>query len=73
MSAAFKTISEQRLEWLESLERPLSDAESDELRRAMHAVYEHNRRANALKIHDDEEKALLRRLEREAEMPSDLS
>lgn len=39
-----KTRSEQRLEWLESLRRPLSDQESEELQRCLHAVYERNRR-----------------------------
>lgn len=39
-----KTASEQRLEYLESLRRPLTDQESDELRRALHAVYMANRR-----------------------------
>lgn len=41
---AIKTPSQQRLEWLESLKRPLTSEESDELRRAMHAVYCHQRR-----------------------------
>jgi hypothetical protein len=40
----FKTKAEQHLEYLESLNRPLSDQESDELRRTLHAVYERNRR-----------------------------
>lgn len=35
----FKEKSEQRLDWLRSLRRPLTDEESDELRRASHAVY----------------------------------
>jgi hypothetical protein len=39
-----KTAAEQRLEYLENLRRPLTDSESDELRRAMHAVYCHNRK-----------------------------
>lgn len=34
-----KTPSEQKLEWLESLKRPLSDEESAELQRCLHAVY----------------------------------
>lgn len=73
MSAAFKTKAEQRLDWLESLDRPLTDEESDMLRRSMHATYEHKRRANHLGQHEAEERKLLARLEREARMPSDLS
>jgi len=40
----FKTLAEQRLEYLENLRRPLSEAESEELRRSLHAVYVRNRR-----------------------------
>lgn len=40
----FKTLAEQRLEHLESLNRPLTDEESDELRRSLHAVYCHKLR-----------------------------
>jgi hypothetical protein len=36
---AFKTIAEQRLEYLEGLRRPLTDQESEDLRKALHAVY----------------------------------
>jgi hypothetical protein len=39
-----KTPAEQKLEWLENLNRPLEPHESEELRRAMHAVYARNRR-----------------------------
>lgn len=39
-----KTRAQQRLEWLEGLKRPLTHQESDELRRALHAVYVHQRR-----------------------------
>lgn len=39
-----QTRAEQRLAWLESLERPLTDYESDMLRRSLHAVYWHNRK-----------------------------
>ena len=35
----FKTYSEQRLEWLKTRNRPLTDEESDELYRALHAIY----------------------------------
>ena len=38
-----KTRSEQRLEWLESLRRPLTDEESAELQRCLHAIYVRNR------------------------------
>jgi hypothetical protein len=68
-----KTRSEQKVEYFSTLRRPLTDAESDELRRAMHAAYEHRRRCNALEMHRIEEEKLLKRLEREARMPSDLS
>ncbi len=33
-----KTRAQQRLEWLESLDRPLTEDESDMLRRSLHAV-----------------------------------
>lgn len=39
-----KTRAQQRLAWLESLDRPLTDDESDMLRRSLHAVYWHNRK-----------------------------
>lgn len=42
-----KTPSEQRLEWLEGLKRPLTDDESRELQRALHAVYCRNRKLAA--------------------------
>ncbi len=65
-----KTIAEQRLEHLEGLKRPLTDEESEQLRRSLHAVYCHNRtlaaRANALKMHEREERELLAKLEAEA-------
>ena len=70
---AFKTRSEQKLEWLESLDRPLTDEESDELRRSLHAVYCMNRRARALSLHRSEELALLGEVEREARMRSELA
>ena len=41
---ALKTKSEQKLEMLQSIRRPLTDEESDELRRALHAVYVQQRR-----------------------------
>lgn len=63
---AYKTISEQKLEHLQSLKRPLSDDESDDLRRAMHAVYCHERKAQRLGQHRNEELKLLRKLQREA-------
>ena len=40
----FKTRAEQRLEWLEGLKRPLTQDESEELQRALHAVYVRERR-----------------------------
>ena len=75
---AIKTPAEQKLAWLEGLHRPLTDAEGDELRRALHAVYcyprTHAARAaraereavgNALAEHDRDNAALLAKLERE--------
>jgi hypothetical protein len=41
---AYKTRSEQRLEWLKTRERPLTDEEGDELYRCLHAIYERDRR-----------------------------
>lgn len=66
-----KSLAEQRVEWLEGLRRPLTDAESDDLRRALHAVYCRNRRQRALAGHRKEELKLLRRMEREALLPSE--
>jgi hypothetical protein len=69
LSAALKTKSEQKLEWFDSLRRPLTDQESDELRRAMHAVYCRKRRSNALAAHEREERELLAKIEAEAREP----
>lgn len=44
MSFLFKTRAQQRLEYLEGLKRPLSDNESEELRRCLHAVYCYERK-----------------------------
>lgn len=63
---AFKTRSEQKLEWLENLGRPLTDLESDELRRSLHAVYCHERKTAMLAVHRADELALLAKLETEA-------
>lgn len=65
----FKTRAQQKLEWLENLQRPLTDQESDELRRSMHAVYCHNRKARMLAKHREEELTLLKRVEAEARRP----
>ncbi len=65
MSAlVIKTPAEQKLEWLESLRRPLTDAESDELRRSLHATYCYRRRIIA--AHERENAELLAKVEREA-------
>jgi hypothetical protein len=40
----YKTRSEQRLEWLKTRNRPLTDEESDELYRVLHAIYVRDRR-----------------------------
>lgn len=41
---AFKTRSQQRLEYLDGLKRPLTDEESADLQRCLHAIYERERR-----------------------------
>jgi hypothetical protein len=69
----FKTMAEQKLEWLESLDRPLTDEESEELRRSLHAVYCRNRRYGVLAQHRNEELELLGKLRAEAQMKSPLS
>lgn len=66
---AIKSPSEQKLEWLESLRRPLTEAESDDLRRALHAVYCRNRRHRLIAQHENEERALLAKVEAEARQP----
>ena len=73
MSFVCKTASEQRLDWLQGLKRPLTDAESDQLRKSLHAVYEQQRRARLLAMHEEEEARLIKSLERESRMRSDLS
>lgn len=64
------TRSEQRLEQIKAINRPLTDEESDELRRSMHAVYMHERRHRMIQANRNEELALLERLRAEAQMPS---
>jgi hypothetical protein len=73
-----KTRAEQKLEWLESLKRPLTDAESAELRRCLHATYMKNWRlaqaldeANAAALSEFEraEADTLRKVGREANSP----
>lgn len=66
---AFKTRSEQRLEWLEGLKRPLTDIESDELRRCLHATYEHDRRVRMEAKARAEELVLLKKMRAEAASP----
>lgn len=63
---AYKTISEQKLEHLQSLKRPLSDEESDDLRKAMHAVYCLELKHKRLGQHRNEERKLLKRMTNEA-------
>lgn len=73
----FKTLAEQRLEYLESLGRPLTDEESDELRRSLHATYCHKLRlelaarleremSGALTEYSQAERETLRKVAREA-------
>jgi hypothetical protein len=65
----FKTRSEQKLEWLEHLGRPLTDQESDELRRSLHAVYCHERRVRMLAMHEKEQRSLYQRVLAESQEP----
>lgn len=77
MTPQFKTRAEQKLEWLGSLHRPLSEAESDELRRSLHATYCRNRNlalaarieaemnAGMIAEYDRENAALAKRARRE--------
>jgi hypothetical protein len=39
MATVLKSRSEQRLEQLEALERPLTEDEGDEIRKCLHAIY----------------------------------
>lgn len=64
-----KTKAEQKLEYLSSLKRPLSDAESRDLGRSMHAVYERERRQRLMNRHRKEELTLLDKLRKEAAQP----
>ncbi len=70
-----KTRAQQRLEYLESLNRPLTDDESDMLRRSLHAVYWYGRKAtgnNSYKVAQarNEELRTLAKLEAEMQMPA---
>lgn len=64
-----KTKAEQRLEWLESLHRPLTDEESEELRRSLHAVYCSERRRRMLAMHEKEQRTLYQRVLAESQQP----
>lgn len=73
MTLAIKTRSEQMLEQLESLGRPLTDAEREAKRRCEHAIYMKHWRAErdltgpALAKHGKENEALLAKVQREAQ------
>lgn len=67
-----KTKAEQRVDHLSTLKRPLTEAESDELRKALHAVYARDRRQSLLAMNRAEELRLLEKLRKEALMPSPL-
>lgn len=69
MSPRFKTRAEQRLEHLTALKRPLTEEESDELRRSLHAVYVRNYRNKMLARHEQEETQLLAKMEAESRQP----
>lgn len=64
-----QTKAEQKLDYLKSLKRPLTDKESDELRRSMHAVYERERRLGMIAMNRREELELLDRLRTESTQP----
>ncbi len=66
---AFKTRAEQKLEWLESIGRPLTGEESDELRRSLHAVYCRERRFRLLAMHEKEQRSLYQRVLAESQEP----
>ncbi len=70
---ATKTRAEQRLEHFEQIKRPLTDDESAELQRSLHAVYASNwrtaRERKVLAAARREELKLLKRLEAEALLP----
>lgn len=69
----FKSKAEQKLEWLSHLGRPLTDEESDELRKCIHAVYCRDwrleREKKALIQHRAEERALLAKVMAEGLSP----
>jgi hypothetical protein len=69
MSAQFKTRAEQKLEWLSSLDRPLTERESIEVERAMHAIYVRDWRSRRLSEQRKEELETLERVLDEAKMP----
>jgi hypothetical protein len=64
-----KTKAEQRLDHLTNLKRPLTNAESEELRKAMHAVYCHDRRQSLIGMQRAEELRLLDKVRAEAAQP----
>lgn len=64
-----QTKAEQKLDYLKGLKRPLTDKESDELRRSMHAVYERERRLGMIVMNRREELELLDRLRAECVQP----
>jgi hypothetical protein len=67
-----KTKSQQKLEYFETLKRPLTAEESDDLQRTMHSVYAYERTQAKLTQNRAEELKLLEKLRREALMPSPL-
>ncbi len=66
---AHKTRAEQRLEWLSGLDRPLTDEESEMLRRSLHADYMNRWRSNKLASIRREELRTLAKVEAEMLMP----
>lgn len=65
----FKTLAEQRLEYLEGLGRPLTDEESNQLQRSLHAIYCRNRYHPIVAQHENEERELLKKVEAESLQP----
>jgi hypothetical protein len=68
VSVETKTRAEQRLAHIEGLKRPLTDAESEELHRCLHAIYVRNLRNRVLAKHEEEEAELYRKVEAESRM-----
>lgn len=72
MIAEIKTRSEQRLAQLEALRRPLTDGESAELRRCLHAIYQRQWKAAKIEREMHGEAMAEYRIEPEARMRAEI-